>query len=59
MHGHVPQKERGAIMAVFRSGATWVLITIHVWARGADVQQVTFLFLTFFTEPVILTRVTV
>ncbi|XP_042379127.1 eukaryotic initiation factor 4A-III homolog B-like isoform X2 [Zingiber officinale] len=40
MHGDMPQKERDAIMAEFRSGATRVLITTDVWARGIDVQQV-------------------
>ncbi|XP_006650261.1 eukaryotic initiation factor 4A-III homolog A-like [Oryza brachyantha] len=40
MHGDMPQKERDAIMAEFRSGATRVLITTDVWARGLDVQQV-------------------
>jgi ATP-dependent RNA helicase len=40
MHGDMPQKERDAIMAEFRSGTTRVLITTDVWARGLDVQQV-------------------
>ncbi|GJM95062.1 hypothetical protein PR202_ga11758 [Eleusine coracana subsp. coracana] len=40
MHGDMPQQERDAIMAEFRSGATRVLITTDVWARGLDVQQV-------------------
>ncbi|KAL4308134.1 hypothetical protein GQ457_01G001400 [Hibiscus cannabinus] len=40
MHGDMPQKERDAIMAEFRDGATRVLITTDVWARGLDVQQV-------------------
>eukprot|EP00208_Stichococcus_sp_RCC1054_P006581 CAMPEP_0206136882 /NCGR_PEP_ID=MMETSP1473-20131121/2094_1 /ASSEMBLY_ACC=CAM_ASM_001109 /TAXON_ID=1461547 /ORGANISM="Stichococcus sp, Strain RCC1054" /LENGTH=401 /DNA_ID=CAMNT_0053529711 /DNA_START=157 /DNA_END=1362 /DNA_ORIENTATION=+ len=40
MHGDMPQKERDAIMGEFRSGATRVLITTDVWARGLDVQQV-------------------
>jgi ATP-dependent RNA helicase len=40
MHGDMPQKERDAIMDEFRSGATRVLITTDVWARGLDVQQV-------------------
>ncbi|CBI28310.3 unnamed protein product, partial [Vitis vinifera] len=39
MHGDMPQKERDAIMAEFRSGTTRVLITTDVWARGLDVQQ--------------------
>ncbi|XP_020599525.1 eukaryotic initiation factor 4A-3 [Phalaenopsis equestris] len=38
MHGDMPQKERDAIMLEFRSGATRVLITTDVWARG--IQQV-------------------
>ncbi|KAI1320114.1 RNA helicase [Mortierella claussenii] len=40
MHGEMPQKERDAIMQEFRQGATRVLITTDVWARGIDVQQV-------------------
>lgn len=40
MHGDMPQKERDAIMQEFRQGATRVLITTDVWARGIDVQQV-------------------
>jgi len=40
MHGDMPQKERDAIMKEFRGGATRVLITTDVWARGIDVQQV-------------------
>ena len=40
MHGDMPQKERNAIMEEFRSGASRVLITTDVWARGLDVQQV-------------------
>ncbi|KNC81339.1 eukaryotic initiation factor 4A-III [Sphaeroforma arctica JP610] len=40
MHGDMPQKERDAIMAEFRSGASRVLISTDVWARGIDVQQV-------------------
>ncbi|CAH9136274.1 unnamed protein product [Cuscuta epithymum] len=40
MHGDMPQKERDAIMAEFRSGTNRVLITTDVWARGLDVQQV-------------------
>ncbi|KAG6493610.1 hypothetical protein ZIOFF_048602 [Zingiber officinale] len=40
MHGDMPQKERDAIMAEFRSGATRVLITTDVWARGIDVSLV-------------------
>ena len=40
MHGEMPQKERDAIMAEFRQGASRVLITTDVWARGLDVQQV-------------------
>ena len=39
LHGDMPQKERDAIMAEFRDGATRVLITTDVWARGLDVQQ--------------------
>ncbi|KAL1915639.1 uncharacterized protein VTP21DRAFT_6398 [Calcarisporiella thermophila] len=40
MHGDMPQKERDAIMLEFRQGASRVLITTDVWARGIDVQQV-------------------
>ncbi|KAF9316362.1 RNA helicase [Podila horticola] len=40
MHGEMPQKERDAIMQEFRQGASRVLITTDVWARGIDVQQV-------------------
>lgn len=40
MHGEMVQKERDAIMSEFRSGASRVLITTDVWARGIDVQQV-------------------
>eukprot|EP00274_Cyanoptyche_gloeocystis_P004286 CAMPEP_0196659886 /NCGR_PEP_ID=MMETSP1086-20130531/36960_1 /TAXON_ID=77921 /ORGANISM="Cyanoptyche gloeocystis , Strain SAG4.97" /LENGTH=405 /DNA_ID=CAMNT_0041994029 /DNA_START=62 /DNA_END=1279 /DNA_ORIENTATION=+ len=40
MHGDMPQKEREAIMDDFRKGASRVLITTDVWARGIDVQQV-------------------
>uniref|UniRef100_A0A0E0C562 RNA helicase n=1 Tax=Oryza meridionalis TaxID=40149 RepID=A0A0E0C562_9ORYZ len=40
MHGDMPQKERDAIMGEFRSGATRVLITTDVWARGLDVSLV-------------------
>eukprot|EP01027_Heterolobosea_sp_BB2_P021083 GEZU01030174.1.p1 GENE.GEZU01030174.1~~GEZU01030174.1.p1 ORF type:complete len:402 (+),score=127.39 GEZU01030174.1:53-1258(+) len=40
MHGEMPQKERDEIMKEFRSGASRVLITTDVWARGIDVQQV-------------------
>jgi len=40
MHGEMPQKERESVMTEFRGGATRVLITTDVWARGIDVQQV-------------------
>jgi ATP-dependent RNA helicase len=40
MHGDMPQKERDAIMADFRSGKSRVLIATDVWGRGLDVQQV-------------------
>ncbi|KAK3429693.1 hypothetical protein EUGRSUZ_E01178 [Eucalyptus grandis] len=40
MHGDMPQKERDAVMAGFRSGATQLMITTDVWARGIDVEQV-------------------
>jgi len=40
MHGDMPQKERDSIMQEFRQGASRVLITTDIWARGIDVQQV-------------------
>ncbi|XP_058223472.1 eukaryotic initiation factor 4A-3-like [Rhododendron vialii] len=40
MHGDMPQKERDATMKEFRDRDTHVLITIDVWARGLDVQQI-------------------
>ncbi|KAF8504206.1 DEAD-domain-containing protein [Gautieria morchelliformis] len=40
MHSDMPQKERDAIMGEFRDGASRVLITTDVWARGIDVSQV-------------------
>lgn len=40
MHGDMLQKERNTIMEEFRGGASRVLITTDVWARGLDVQQV-------------------
>merc|ERR1719289_768909 len=40
IHGDMPQKERDAIMAQFRSGASRVLISTDLWGRGLDVQQV-------------------
>ena len=40
MHGDMEQKEREVIMKEFRSGASRVLITTDLLARGIDVQQV-------------------
>jgi len=40
MHGDMEQKERDLIMREFRSGASRVLITTDLLARGIDVQQV-------------------
>jgi len=40
IHGDMPQKERDAIMAEFRSGKSRVLICTDVFGRGIDVQQV-------------------
>ncbi|KAL3901695.1 MAG: hypothetical protein SGCHY_000423 [Lobulomycetales sp.] len=40
MHGDMPQQERESIMSEFRQGASRVIITTDVWARGIDVQQV-------------------
>lgn len=50
MHGDMPQKERDAIMAEFRSGATRVLITTDVWARGLDVQQASLVIYIFYLD---------
>ena len=40
MHGEMPQKDRDSVMSEFRQGASRVLITTDVWARGIDVAQV-------------------
>lgn len=40
MHGEMPQVERQGIMKEFRAGASRVLITTDLLARGIDVQQV-------------------
>ncbi|KAK9729184.1 RNA helicase [Basidiobolus ranarum] len=40
MHGEMAQKDRDAVMQEFRQGASRVLITTDIWARGIDVQQV-------------------
>jgi translation initiation factor 4A len=40
MHGEMTQKERDVIMREFRSGASRVLITTDLLARGIDVQSV-------------------
>ena len=40
MHGEMDQRERDMIMKKFRSGASRVLITTDLLARGIDVQQV-------------------
>jgi len=40
MHGEMDQMNRDAIMKEFRTGATRVLITTDLLARGIDVQQV-------------------
>jgi translation initiation factor 4A len=39
-HGDMDMRERELIMKEFRSGATRVLITTDLLARGIDVQQV-------------------
>jgi translation initiation factor 4A len=39
-HGEMDQRDREAILREFRSGATRVLITTDLLARGIDVQQV-------------------
>jgi len=40
MHGDMDQRERDLILREFRSGASRVLITTDLLARGIDVQQV-------------------
>jgi translation initiation factor 4A len=40
MHADLDDKERRAVMKEFRGGATRVLVTTDVLARGIDVQQV-------------------
>lgn len=40
MHGDMDQRERDLIMREFRAGASRVLITTDLLARGIDVQQV-------------------
>ncbi|KAF5375274.1 hypothetical protein D9758_000081 [Tetrapyrgos nigripes] len=40
MHGEMPQAERSAILKQFHTGATRVLISTDLLARGIDVQQV-------------------
>lgn len=40
MHGEMDQVQRDTIMKEFRTGATRVLITTDLLARGIDVQQV-------------------
>uniref|UniRef100_G1QF38 RNA helicase n=1 Tax=Myotis lucifugus TaxID=59463 RepID=G1QF38_MYOLU len=40
VHGDMAQKERESIMKEFRSGASRVLISTDVWARGLDILQV-------------------
>ena len=40
MHGEMDQQRRDTIMKEFRTGATRVLITTDLLARGIDVQQV-------------------
>jgi translation initiation factor 4A len=40
LHGDMDQKERELIMSEFRSGASRVLITTDLFARGIDVQRV-------------------
>mmetsp|Transcript_11574 Transcript_11574/g.12720 ORF Transcript_11574/g.12720 Transcript_11574/m.12720 type:complete len:402 (-) Transcript_11574:1028-2233(-) len=40
MHGDMDQNQRELVMREFRSGATRVLITTDLLARGIDVQQV-------------------
>jgi len=40
MHGDMEQRERELVMREFRSGASRVLATTDLLARGIDVQQV-------------------
>lgn len=40
IHSDMPQQDRDRIMKEFRSGATRVLITTDLLARGIDVYQV-------------------
>ena len=40
LHGEMPQRERDDVMGEFRSGATRVLLSSDIMARGIDVQQV-------------------
>ena len=40
MHGGMDQQARDTVMKEFRNGATRVLITTDLLARGIDVQQV-------------------
>jgi len=40
MHGEMDQVKRDSIMKEFRTGATRVLVTTDLLARGIDVQQV-------------------
>ena len=40
LHGDMVQKEREDIMIEFRTGATRILITTDILARGIDIQQV-------------------
>lgn len=40
MHGEMEQKERDAIMKEFRNGASRLLISTDVFARGLDIPQV-------------------
>uniref|UniRef100_A0A1I8ELF5 RNA helicase n=1 Tax=Wuchereria bancrofti TaxID=6293 RepID=A0A1I8ELF5_WUCBA len=40
MHGEMEQKERDAIMKEFRGGASRLLISTDVFARGLDIPQV-------------------
>lgn len=38
MHSEMPQEERDMLMKEFRTGATRVLVTTDLLARGIDVQ---------------------
>lgn len=40
MHGNMFQKEQESIVKEFQSGASWVLTSTDIWARGLDMLKV-------------------